>query len=725
MRKLITNTGFFPANPSILCGCCLLLLFLNLYAQSPVRINEILASNGSIISDEKNEFDDWVEIFNSGTDSVNLEGCFLSDNLKKKQKWRFPSGKPELTIIPPKGFLLVWCDNDLEQDSLLHADFRLDADGESVYLLDKNGKTLVDSVRYPRQYLDFSYGRIAGGKEWSYFLQPSPLKPNMGAAKTEGICPAPEFKPQQSFHHGSAEVSISVPEDCEVYYSTDGSEPRPDKSKKYSSPFRIEKTVVIRARAFRDGFLPGRVSSRTFFVNESISLPVVSVITSPSNLWDPEKGIYTNPFKDAEVPAHFEYFRGDSLALSMDAAFKIFGNTSRNSSKQSFAVLAKEKFGDDRMRHPFFADKPHIKSVDGVVLRGDVTSGRGGGDRETAGERIKNELMYHINRQAGGHCDMQAYQPVVLFLNGNYWGLYNLMERKGKDFIKNNYGIDDIDMLNSYHLDVVEGDTIHYQTIIDYINENDLSDDSLFQPLYSWIDMESLLDYWIFETYPATHDYEVNIRFWRPRTPDGKWRWLAFDEDSWGKPEEQTLHNFTEGEYAQTIFLLGAMLVNKNFRNRFVNRFADLLNTVLSPGNIQSLIDSIQSVIKDEKERDYLRWKNLVHFVEQGSQVAFLKEFAVKRPAFLRQEITERFALAGIAELRLSVSGRGKISVNTIHPSVFPWTGIYFMQVPVTLVAIPDKGHRFLGWSDPRLPKAEKITLVLTESRYELTARFD
>ncbi|HXH18375.1 MAG TPA: CotH kinase family protein, partial [Chitinophagales bacterium] len=625
----------------------------------------------------------------------------------------------------PKGFLLVWCDKDLKQDSLLHANLKLDADGESLYLLDKNGKTLIDSIRYPKQYLDFSYGRIAEGKEWSYFLQPSPLKANSGS-KIEQVCPAPGFPQTGSFYQNTAEVSIIVPDGYEVYYTTDGSEPQAGRSKKYEESFWIDKTTVVCARAFREGFLPGAIVSKTFFINEKITLPVASIITHPHNLWDPAKGIYANPFRDLEVPARFEYFQANgSRAVSQDVALKIFGNTSRGSSKQSFAILAKEKFGDDRIRFPFFADKPQVKSVDGIVLRGDVTSGRGGGDRETAGERIKNELMYHLIRQAGGHCDVQAYQPVVLFLNGNYWGLYNLMERKGKDFIKNNYGIDSIDMLNSYRLQVVEGDTVHYQSMLDYVEDVFLEDDDNFSRLNAWIDMESLMDYWIFEIYSATHDYSVNIRMWRPRTPEGKWRWIAFDEDSWGKYHEKTFGDIASEEEAETIFLIGKMLENEGFRNRFINRFADLLNTVLQPNNIKRLIDEIQDVIKDEKERDYQRWKNLVHFVEPGSQVAYLKEFAEKRPAYIRDEIIERFKLTGLTSLLIDVEGNGKVAVNTVHPEIYPWSGTYFQDVPVTLTAIPDNGHRFIGWSDKRLPQKETAELRLSDSEVKITARFD
>lgn len=691
---------------------------------SAVIINELLASNASILADEKSQYDDWVEFYNNGKDTVSLAGMYLTNDLKKKDKWRFPSNMPQLTNIPPKGFLLVWCDKDLNQDSFLHAGFKLDGDGGAFYLIDEGGKQVKDSVKYPDQYLDFSYGRMNEGKEWSYFLLPTPLKPNEGASKITQVCPEPVFTVQKSFFHDSAWVAISVPEGFEVRYTMNGSEPIASGAL-YTSSFPIFQTTVVRARAFREGYLHGKIASKTFFINEDISLPIISIIANSSNLWSSQGGIYTNPFKEIEAPAHFEYLKnGDDSIYAEDVAIRIFGNTSRNSSKQSFAILSKEKFGSDRLNYSFFPDKPEVKSVDGIILRGDVTSGRGGGDRETAGERVKNELMYQINREAGKHCDVQAYQPVVLFLNGNYWGLYNLMERKGVDFIKNNHRVEEIDMLNSYLLDVVEGDTIHYQRMLDYIERNNLEEDEKIKPLYSWVDVESLIDYWLFEIYSATHDYAVNIRMWRPRIETGKWRWIAYDEDSWGAYEETTLDDITYEDEAENIFLIAPMLENEAFRIWFINRHADLLNSVLSAENIQRLIEEIQLVIKDEKVRDYDRWKNLVHFVEPGSQISSLNEFAEKRPAFMRQEIMERFETDTVSVM-LNVSGNGKLIVNTIQPASFPWKGIYFQEIPITITAIPAQGHHFKGWSDANLSSSETITLKLKKAVYQLEAHFD
>lgn len=704
------------------------LIFFSLcaFAQSKkLFINEIAAANYSIFKDEAEEYEDFIEIHNADNSEIDVSGMYLSDKLNSKKKWKIPDSIPDLTTIPPRGFLVVWCDDDTAQ-GLLHADFKLDNSGESVYLFAKDARTLMDSVRFPKQYLDYTYGRIAQGNEWSYFTEPSPWMANKGEVKISEACRPPAFSPESGFYGGSIMAGIGVPENCEVFYDIGGKIPDPANSIGYSAPVEITKNTVIRARAFREGFLPSDVVTAVYFVNEKVTVPVVSVVTDPLNLWNGEEGIYTNPFEDLEKLSNFQYFTKEGKpVVNMDVALKIFGNTSRNSSKQSFTVKASEKFGCDRMEFPFFPDKPQIKSVDGVILRGDVTSGRGGGDRETAGERVKNELMFKMIQEAGSHVDAQAYQPVVLFINGSYWGLYNLMERKGKDFIRNNHGYKNVDIIYAEYLKSVEGDSLHYQSMLEYMQRNDLEDDSVFGKLNSMMDIASLVDYWIFEIYSATHDYKVNIRMWRPRTPDGRWRWIAFDEDSWGKVDEESLHDFTYEDYPSSIYILGAMLLNEKFRIQFINRYADLLNTVLLPQNVHRLIDEIQAVIKDEKQRDYDRWKNLVNFVEPGSQIAMLKEFAEKRPDTLRNEVLERFELSGMTKISLNVSGKGAIAVNTITPASFPWTGIYFMDVPVTLTAIPGQGHRFAGWSDAGLENNQKVVINPRDGEYKLTAIFE
>ncbi|GIV33510.1 MAG: hypothetical protein KatS3mg031_1045 [Chitinophagales bacterium] len=689
-----------------------------------IIINEIVANNVNILMDDSLEYDDFAEIYNSGTKPVDLAGMYFCTDLSSARRWQVPQNSIGTTWLAPGAFKVIWFDDDEEQGPF-HAGFKLNSAGEALYLLDKDGKAIVDSVSFPPQYPDFSYCRLEDNT-WSYCQAPSPLAPNPRHPPVTRRCPAPHIQAKGGFYQiKKITVEIDFPEGFDVYFTMDGSSPQPGQAQVYKEPIALEKTTVLRAACFRENYLPGPVVTETFFFDETPALPVVAIAISPSDLYNPRSGLYANPFRDFKKPVNFEYYdRQGQQQLNLMLGMKPFGFTSRSSSKLSFTLDADKRFGPSRIEYAFFPDKPHINNINGLILRADVTSGRGGFDREIAGERIKNELMYHLIKNAGSKVDVQAYQPVVVYLNGTYWGLYNLMEKKGSDFIKNNYGIKNIDMLDGYELEVVAGSTDHYQQLLEYVRRNDVYQDSTVQRIFTMVDKESLVDYWIFEIYSATHDYKVNIRFWRPRTPDGKWRMLAYDEDSWGRYDEPTFSSLTTELAPETLFFWNEMLENLGFRHYFINRFADLLNSVLFPDHVQNLIDSIQQVIAQEKERDYQRWRLLVNFVEPGSQIKMLKEFAEKRPDVIRQDIIQRFVLPGLAVLTLEVEGPGKIQVNTIRPDNYPWQGIYFQGVPVELRAVPESGRKFTGWSLSGYKNQHSIQLMLPSEGLRVKANF-
>lgn len=143
-----------------------------------IFINELMASNRTIIPDEFLEFDDWVEIYNSGN-PIDLGGWYFTDNPLNLTKWQFPIDQPDVTTVPSGGYLLIWCDNMPEQGPL-HTSFKLSADGESALLVAPDGVTIIDSIDFGEQQSDISYGRTCDGcSNWTYFNVPTPLETNM------------------------------------------------------------------------------------------------------------------------------------------------------------------------------------------------------------------------------------------------------------------------------------------------------------------------------------------------------------------------------------------------------------------------------------------------------------------------------------------------------------------------------------------------------------------
>jgi len=124
----------------------------------PLAINEFMASNSSSMRDLQGQYDDWVELYNYGTDAINVGGMYLTDNPSVPSKWRIPYGNSAVTTIPAGGYLLIWADGDIT-DSGLHVNFKLDAGGEQIALFDSDGSTLIDSVVFGEQTADISFGR--------------------------------------------------------------------------------------------------------------------------------------------------------------------------------------------------------------------------------------------------------------------------------------------------------------------------------------------------------------------------------------------------------------------------------------------------------------------------------------------------------------------------------------------------------------------------------------
>ena len=137
-----------------------------------VVVNELLALNNTINVDENDEYEDWVELFNTGKEPVDLEGFGLTDDPDVDIPWTFPAGY----TIAPGGYVLVWCDGE-SGDGVLHASFKLGGDGESVTLLDPGGN-VIDFADYSDQVADVSWARHPDGGETWKSAKPTPLAPN-------------------------------------------------------------------------------------------------------------------------------------------------------------------------------------------------------------------------------------------------------------------------------------------------------------------------------------------------------------------------------------------------------------------------------------------------------------------------------------------------------------------------------------------------------------------
>lgn len=696
----------------------LLITFSNYsFAQeSAILINEFLASNDEAYSDGFGEFDDWLELYNTTDERIDLGGMFLTDDLDDPTRYRIPERKDNWTTIAPKGFALFWADGDPEQGDR-HMDFRLKRKKGVVALFDRD-TVLIDKIEYRMQESDNSFGRaITTSPRLASFEKPTPNKHNVDAKFQVPDSLRVIFDKPAGMYASSVEVSLSNPWNAPIYYTTDGSTPRTNDNL-YTGTIRIDSNTVLRASVIKDGYKSSIIGTHTYLVGEKSTLSILSLSTSPENLWNSKKGIYKNYEKRGWTrSAHIEYFdrteSGEFIpAVDKTVDIRIAGKTSRRQPKRSFNVIVNQKDGDKKIRYKLF-DSKDIDEFKGISVRADATSGRNVTDL-WVGERFKNELIYEINEQMGGNVSMQAYEPVLLFLNGEYWGIYNMMERKGKDFIEKNHGVEEMDILTYQDPKPVRGSADDYDDLITFIQTHDIALDSVYQVVCDQIDIESYIDQWVYETYSGAHDIGVNIRCWRSAEPGSKWKWISYDQDSWNTVHENSFAYFLE---AEQIPLYGRLMLNKTFRDQFLNRLMDYLNTKLNTENVLTTLDKVLVRIESEVDRDRARWEDTMLYIPKGQRIKWMKDYAVRRPDILREQMVEYFNLVG-GSTKISVVEPvgGKIKVNSLTHGA-NWSGTYLENLPIEIEAIPDEGYVFVKWKGGKFPKSKQGRVLPSKAK--------
>ncbi len=688
-----------------------ILLFSPFWLQAQLLINEVCSDNETIITDEFGDESDWIELYNAGSSSVNLAGYFLSDNADDPQKWTFPS-----VSIAPAEYLLIFASEEDVFDTYLHTNFKLSKDGEPLVLSDPAGNVL-DQLQIPALEEDNSYGRLSSNQTvWSYYTNPTPGAVNDDASSYD-FNVKPSFTLEEAFHTSAVQIALTCEDvNCFIRYTTDGSPPD-ENSEIYTTPLLTDTTICIRARTYSDDNLPSKISTKTYFFNVAHTLPVMALATDPYLLFDWEVGIFmkgpdadslfpfwgANFWDDTEIPIHVEYFKENELKVNFDVGTKIHGGrASRSKMQKSLRLFGDTEFGEDEMRYKFFEDREN-DSFKRLVLR------NASGDFNYTHFRDAYMHRYFIEQDL--HIDELAYQPVALYINGLYWGVINLREKVDKYYLRDNYGVDmkNIDLLEEDTF-AVEGDFEHYDAMLDFVKISDMSDDAVFAEATKTVDLENVADYTIAQTVLVNIDWpNNNIKYWREKKEDAKWRFILFDLDSgMGRAPYTRAHvdffisimteeRFDQNNYA---ILFRALMDNLNYRNYFLNRYADLLNTTFRSENMIAETDRTVDMIDEEMIRHFQIWDWPGYDVWQEDRLPGLYDFSRDRPMYARQYLMSYFELENevLLEFNTYPEGAGTIEINTISVDELPWNGHYFNGVPVEIKVVPNPGYSFRHW---------------------------
>lgn len=700
-------------------------------------VNEIAAINNETIADEYGEYDDWVEIFNYGDEPVDLNGAYVSDNPNNPTKHQLIEDTPGQFVIEPGEFLLLWCDDQPEQGAH-HVTFSLSGSGEYFGIYTPDDVILIDGIEFGQQISDVTYGRTLDGVGWNFFPEPTPLAPN-DSPGLFGYLPMPEFSYNDAFISGPTFVSIGVfYPGAEIRYTLDGSTPT-DSSALYVGPVEISETTMLRARAFKEDYLPSAVATNTFIAEDDFSLDIISLVTDDHHIWG-STGIYDNRFSGLEKPIHIEYFTNDgTLEWEIDGGMKIHAPDTRP--QQSLRLYARSNYGYNQIDHQIFPMKD-VHWFKRLVLRNGANDGQ-----QLARTHFRDVMAHKIFSEIDDDNIYAAFKPVNVYLNGEYWGMYNLRERQDRWFIESNYGFTDVDFLERVATtpdsrDQKAGDWEDYDAMRDYLMQNDMADEEHYAVIEDWIDIRNYVDYMVTEIWTANRDWlSNNIKYYRPRNmPETKWKWILWDTEygmgcypnnDHGNPNFDALHMaMTWGGWPphwgiqNSTYMMNNLKDNPGFVEYFITRHADLLNSWLRTDRVQEQIDYFKELYGQEIQKQIDRWAYSLPVWNNAVQI--LENWNAPRAHWCRQHIMNKWdhvESEHVITLNVEPDGAGTIKVNTIFTDENPWSGYYFKGVPVNLTAVPNTGYQFVEWVETGL-ETHHIEIWM-ESDSTFTALFE
>ena len=561
------------------------------------------------------------------------------------------------------------------------------------------------------------------------------------------------LEPKSGFYQDSLEIKRgNIPDSIQVYYTLDGSIPDTS-SQVFQGSIVIRETSAFRAVTYSEGFEDTVEVFRSYFINETTELPVLSITSDPDGFFSDERGIYVegtngisgycrstpkNWNQDWERPVRFEFFEKDrNQGFSIDAGVKIGGGCTRLYPQKSLDIFFRSKYGASKLNYQLFEDKP-ITEFDRLALR------NGGQDWHRA--MIRNAAIQSMVR---GRMDLgyQAFKPVVVFLNGEYWGIHILREKQNEDFIESNYGYDEneLDILTR-KARVKEGSADHYNAMIDFIEANDLSIEENYRWVEQQMDVNQFIDYQITQIYTANGDWPGgNIIFWRPQIEGGKWKWILYDSDmamnshSRGEVDDNSLYLATSTNsdyYANppwSTLILRSLLTNEEFKNKFIQRYSTHMWTTFKSSRLLAFIDSTKALIESEVPRHVERWKDLGGYKGPfmlGSNMNFekhieqVKSFIRSRTYYARNHLKSFFNLTKLNTLETLTEPAegGNIYVETVRSDTTDFIIVY-NGIPVNIKAEAKPGYTFTGWSGVGLGTESEKQLVLSENSI-ITAHF-
>lgn len=756
----------------------LFVLFSLLLASAAVRaeaslsfcVNEICSDNGGnyLIA---NAAADYVELRNLTDQAISLDGFFISDDQDHLNKFSLNGYE-----LPENGYLILAADKK-------ELPFKLSgSEGEELFISDGENH-ILQQVHLPPLEKDTTYSLQESG-EW-HITEPTPMAENAeGTPYVKKVYVAsPRFSHEAGFYDAPFDLAIDCYKTYRVYYTTDGAVPD-EHATLYTAPIHIEdatsnpntlsmrtditidgatppvslvkKATIIRAVAIdQDGNRSNEVTN-TYFVGfqnyrDYQDISILSIVTDPGDLFDEDNGIYVvgkmyrdwlnsdqyssemraydrprnygQHGKDWEIPASIQWFdENEKLCLSQNVGLRIHGNQTREYAQKAMNLYARKEYGDSKFNYPLIDG---VDSMSKLVVRGQVG---------------RDSLTHSLLRETG--LPVSGYTPCLVFINGEFWGFYELREKQEEDYLANLFGInkDDLMIFKNYRL--IEGidedgktNMDVYENLASKIISNNPSTVDGYAYACDQIDMDNYITYMAGITFCNSEDIFWNKTLWRTMTTganqyeDGRWRWIFQDLDwtfNMTDSGQGAMKNLVKDE------LFMALWKNPVFQKQFLTRIMDYANIELTPEYVKECLSPVLTYYNKYLAINNQRWKG----VDSGDpkmgtkRLSSIISFLDSRRSLVIEYIKSFLEIPNeTSTLKvIQIQNGPQLTINGHDAHIYgsSWEGVYFTGCEVILETGAIPGYKFSGWYENGTLLTEQASVTVpTDANHTLTPAYD
>ena len=694
-------------------------------------INEVMASNTGEVMSPAINFDSWIEVYNPGETAVNMGGMFLSVNPDNQYQWQMPSN---MGSVPAKGFKVIWLGSNEIKDN--QAPFKLDCDGGTIYLSDKNGD-LITKQNYPEAMSRTAYARKTdGGDEWGWTATPTPEATNTTAVFAKERLNAPVVNKGSQLFKSSLSIRVEIPEGTILRYTTDGSVPTTSSSRSTTGQFSISNTTNYVFRLFQNGYLPSVPVTRSYIkTSDSYTIPIISIVGNQKYFTDPKIGIDCdgdgtngktgngqnqprNYNMDWERPVNFSYLSPDGqMQFNQDVNIAVSGGWTRSINPRSMKLKSNKIFdGQNRFDFSFFPQKPYIRNKQ-LVIR------NGGNDYWNNSARFMDGALETIIQRSGIDLDVQSYVPVIEYVNGELRGVLNMREPNNDKFAYANFGYDDEELDAFENKEFKNGDDEAYKRLCRL--SVDVNGPGVYDEIRKLLDVDEFINYMAVEYYIGNDDWpENNVKAYRSRL-DGRFRFISFDLDyafnPWNRTISSSLNTYSNGDKrVEMVVLFLNLLKHEGFRKQFIDTFCLVGGSVFEVERANSIVDELlanvtpmTNLMKEKRlnnghnpDRSANKIKNELSYRLSKMISALQQVSAMKLSGVKKHNVT----------LAADIEG-ANLYVNDLKVPYAYFNGQLF--APVSLEAKAPAGYTFAGWKQSKTATNQIVKLNDTWKYYD------